>query len=128
MVSSYIASLLFFAAAAMCNGLMDRMMKAYMINPEIDKGWWSFNPNAKWLPNKIGIERANNILLAKIGIKTIFLTDNCNDAWHSLKSTMIVLICLTITTHRFSLPYGLDLVVFGIVWNMAFNVVYLHKL
>ena len=89
------------ALAAICNAYMDVWMIKYMIlsdylEEKLNPSWWSFNPKAKWLNGEYGGKKANNILLAKIGIKTTWLSTNCNDAWHFFKSLMIVLLCLAI--------------------------------
>jgi len=78
-------SILCICIAALLNAYMDRWMMKYINEPQINFGWFSFDPLAKYIQRKWGNKRANNILLEKIGIKTKFLTDNCNDGWHFYK-------------------------------------------
>jgi len=129
-----LVSYILVALAAICNACMDIWMIRYMILNEymenqLNPSWWSFNPSAKWQDGKYGTVRANNILLAKIGIKTKWLADNCNDAWHFFKSLMIVLLCLAIilfSSYNNILSIGklIELGTLGLIWNSAFNITY----
>lgn len=94
--------------------------------------WWSFDWRAKYENLQNG-KRAHNKLFLKIGIKTRLLSDNCNDAWHFLKSCMIVLIITAITLQgialfKINLDYNkivllkcFEFVFYGYIWNANFN-------
>lgn len=84
-------------------------------------GWFSFDPLAKWKFRKWGIEKDYNVLFSKIGIRTTFLTDNCNDAWHFFKSLMVIFLAIACAKS------WLDFIIFGIAWNLFFNIVYKTK-
>lgn len=96
---------------------------------EFNNKWWSFNPAAKWLNGGYGGIKANNVILAKIGIKTKWLSTNCNDAWHFLKSIMIVLLALAIIIPlKLILIYKIiGLIVLGLAWNVPFNLIFNNK-
>lgn len=124
------------ALAAICNAYMDIWMIRYMILNEnmenqLNPNWWSFNPKAKWFNGEYSGKKANNILLAKIGIKTTWLSTNCNDAWHFFKSLMIVLLCTAIIlfvsyNHTF-ISKTIELIILGAIWNLTFNLIYNNK-
>lgn len=133
------------ALAAICNAKMDKYMIDYMNLTDNQKtleyylknkpSWYSFDPRAKYQNFESG-KRSYNKLLLKIGIKTTWLSDNFNDAWHFLKSNMIVLLCLAIAINALTvIDNWLDinntlnailiifaqLITLGIFWNITFN-------
>jgi len=128
-ISSILVSL-----AAICNAYMDKLMIQYILLPPLEQDklnhkWFSFNPRAKWKDGKYGTERATNIILAKIGIKTKWLADNCNDGWHTLKSAMIVLLCtatILFNSYNDILSIGklIELTILGSIWNISFNITF----
>ena len=132
MITLFITIILI-AIAAVLNAYMDKYMIQYMLLNDIEKlklnpNLWSFNPSAKWENGKYGTKRANNIILSKLGIKTRLLADNCNDAWHTFKSLMIV--CL-ITAISIYISYNttwltkiVEIFILGTVWNISFNITY----
>ena len=116
-------SILCVCIAAILNAYMDKWMMKYINCPQINFGWYSFDPLAKWHNRVWNSKRSNNILLEKLGIKTKFLTDNCNDGWHFYKSIMVCLICLAIVIN---IPYicyfkCLLFIILGCLWNIFFN-------
>ncbi len=126
--------LILIIVAACCNKLMDKWMVEYMNFPyrKPASPWASFNPRAKWENGVYDSKRAYNILFLKIGIKTRWLTDNCNDGWHFCKSMMIVCLCLAMSLFMIlgnligSYPLVLyaatiSFVVMGMLWNFTFN-------
>jgi len=131
-----IVSFILVALAAICNAYMDIWMIRYMILNEyqenqLNPSWWSFNPSAKWKDGKYGTIKAENFLLKKIGIRTTWLSTNCNDAWHFFKSIMVVLLCSAIVIYtsynNTLLTKTIELILFGLAWNIPFNLVYNHK-
>lgn len=133
---------LFVGIAARLNATMDKYMIEYMdlsdnqktleYYKKVTPSWWSFDWRAKYENLQFG-KRAYNKLLLKVGIKTRLLSDNCNDAWHFLKSCMIVLLIVAITLQGISLykiNLGLSKIVllkcfefifYGYIWNANFN-------
>lgn len=137
MVLILILGILFRIIAAICNNYMDKLMIAYALLSDKDEEklnpkWLSFNPMAKWKDGVYGVEKADNVLLLKIGVKTKWLADNCNDGWHALKSAMIVLIeastillaysCATLLPPMWA--YVVAFPVLGLMWNGTFNLFY----
>lgn len=115
---------------------MDILMIRYILLSDSQKlepnnKWWSFNPTAKWLNGEYGGTKANNILLAKIGIKTKWLSTNCNDAWHFLKSLMVVLLCTAIilftSSNHTLVSKTIELILLGTTWNLSFSLVFNNK-
>lgn len=118
--------LILFGLVAILNGFMDRFMMNWDLLPPINQNkinpnWFSFNPAAKWKDGKFNTTKANNIILAKLGIKTKLFTDNCNDGWHFFKSIIIILLALAIDIKNPILPYYSDIIIYGIIWNLLFN-------
>lgn len=119
-------SVILFGLAAILNGFMDRfMMKWDLLTPieqsKINLDWFSFSPASKWLDGKFNTIKANNVILAKLGIKTKWLSDNCNDGWHFFKSLMVILIVISIITYHQFFPYTIDIIIYGLIWNLLFN-------
>lgn len=142
-VSILITSILV-AIAARCNGYMDKYMIEHMNLSDHQKtleyyrlfppSWYSFDWRAKYENLQSG-KRAYNKLLLKIGIKTRKLSDNCNDAWHTLKACMIVLLVLAIplqgifvylyandiSLSKLILLKAFEFLFYGYIWNANFN-------
>ena len=131
-----IISILFICLASICNAFMDKWMIKYHLLSEEDEAklnpsWWSFNPLAKYKDGIYSNGKADNFLLKKIGIKTPWLSTNCNDAWHFFKSLMIVLMCaavvsVTVVTSGFTTKI-IELIVLGVTWNLPFNLIFNNK-
>jgi len=124
---SSLISPLIFALAAILNAYMDRYMMKWDLLPYKDQialnpSWFSFNPAAKWKDGKFNAIKADNLLLSKIGIHTKWLSTNCNDAWHFFKSSMVILITMSIIFYKEICPYGLDILLYGAIWNISFNI------
>jgi hypothetical protein len=121
-------SLICIILAAICNAVMDRLMIKYINLPESRKddyyGWYSFDPLAKWKRRIWGNEKAYNVLFYKLKIKTKWLTDNCNDAWHFFKSLMIIFLALSVVFHKQQFCILIDFLIFGFIWNVIFNTFY----
>lgn len=122
--------------AAVCNKLMDKWMIEYINLPSsqqllMNSDWKSFNPRAKWYCGDYNSGlRAYNYLFLKIGIRTRFASDNCNDGWHFCKSVMIFCLCSAITLALIlgtivgflpGIVYAFFVGVLGTVWNFTFN-------
>lgn len=125
-------SLLLFALAGALFGFMDRWMEDFqnltdkektIINPN----WFSFNPLAKWDRGIWGKRKADNIFFLRLGIKTAWLTDNCNDGWHFFKSIAVISLAIACMLYKQILPYGLDIIFFGLAWNVPFDLTHHRK-
>ena len=123
-------SLLFIILAAICNAVMDTCSHHYYksIFTRYSDLYW--NADRSWL-NKY-IDRS-----PKKGFRKIFLEFNypvfLTDAWHLFKSLMIVFIILSILTFESNCViawygYIVLFVMYGILWNITFNLFYNHLL
>ena len=86
--------------------------------------WKSFDPLAKY-SNGYNSPRANNVIFEKIGFKTKFLTDACNDGWHFYKFLVVLFmgfssIFLSLTDIYWFWKI-LSIIPIGIMWNIGFN-------
>lgn len=131
-----IISLISMYLAGVCNAFMDRLMIKFMLLPtdkqnnELNPKWFSFNPRVKWENGKYNTRKAYNYLFLKIGIKTRWLSDNCNDGWHFMKSLMVIFLCLSVVifSTNFILSnitsYIILFLVYGSCWILGFNLIY----
>lgn len=147
-IVSIVVTSFLIAITANLNGKMDKMMVDYMNLTDNQKtldyykqntpSWYSFDWRAKYENFNNGI-RAYNKLFLKIGKRTRWLADNCNDAWHFYKSTIIVLVILAIALQAiFCFFYQIKLsnllflkcgefIFYGYLWNAIFNKQFNHK-
>lgn len=114
-------SLILWTLAAICNSACDTLSHHYYSSVFCRKGW-----SAKfWNP-----------ILSSTEAYVIPYTKYKLDAWHLFKSSMIILLALSIT---FAWMYGPPLlnvwwyyvglfILLGIVWNGVFNLFYNHIL
>lgn len=102
--------LIFFAAIA--NAIMDNLVhhyyKSIFNNSEFDPKFW--NPDISWIREP----------LARTGYKL--------DAWHIFKSAMIVFMVLAVISYSPILGWFGDLCIYGLAWNLIFNLFYNHVL
>lgn len=105
-------SLILFAVAAAINALMDTLEHHFStsIFRKLDQRFW--NPLVSWK-----------------FVRRIF--GYPIDAWHLLKSSMIILIVMAITFHGqiiiyelFNMSFFVEIFVYGVVWNLVFNIFY----
>ena len=119
-------SLIFIMLAAICNAIMDKITYHWYSSvfcSNVDITWW--NPEISWL-NK-HVNKNPNMPIKKIcwGLFDV----PCTDAWHTFKSSMVVLIVLAIVTFdctivRFWYEYIIMIIAFGLMWNLTFNLFY----
>lgn len=123
-----ILSIFFFQLAAICNAVMDTIThhwdESIFDKPkgEISKWdmWW--NPEYSWI-NKYTDRDSSKPIRKILGIFDVPFTD----AWHTFKSTMIILLTLSVLTFNYSgniLGYSMLLIVYGFAWNLPFNLFY----
>ena len=104
-----LTSIIFLALAAMFNALMDSVEYETAFEKSI---FYKLNP--KWWCKSISWEY----------VKFLPFTKYRPDAWHLAKSAMVVCIVLAIV---FAAPVSHKLllfVLFGILWNISFNLFY----
>ncbi len=104
-------STVFIILAAFCNSVMDN----------ISHHWYKsvfnkFNPNF-WNP-----------LVSCITAYVVPYTKYKIDAWHLLKSLMIVFICLSVVLYVPVVNPLVDFILLGLWWNTIFNIFYNHFL
>jgi len=116
-------SLLFFVLAAACNAVMDTLQYHfysskiyYTLRKPTQAYWW--NPEFSWT-NKY-IDRNPSKPLRK----WLWFDVPFTDGWHTFKSLMIVFVCLSIVTFKPLFNWWIDFTLFGLVWNLTFNLFY----
>lgn len=136
-VPGFLLSLIFFSIGAILCAEMDKMMVDFQnltkaLQNKVNPYWYTYNPLAKWKDGKWGTERAYNVLFLKyFNIKTTWLTDNCNDGWHFLKSCKIIAYSISVVFSLSDLREAVTLqfwivrivmtILLGMFWNIAFN-------
>ena len=100
-------SLLFIAIAAACNAVMDRTENAPAFNKSVfnhfDVKFWLKEVSWQYAPKFFGWRY---------------------DCWHVAKSLMVVFCVLSIIIYSPILGGVFDFLLFGIVWNLTFNLFY----
>ena len=104
-----IASLISLALSAMFNALMDSVEYEGIFNRSI---FSKYNP--KWWCKSISWEY----------VKFLPFTKYRPDAWHLAKSSMVVFVSLAIVLYKPHFHPIVDLALFGITWNLSFNLFY----
>ena len=102
-------SYILLALASICNAIMDTLTHhfGYSIFKNKNEEFW--NPNESWK-----------------FVNFLPFTKYRADAWHLLKSAMIIFICLAIVfANKFNI---VDFVLLGTLWNIIFNVFYNYLL
>ncbi|RXK57587.1 hypothetical protein ESA94_20525 [Lacibacter luteus] len=102
-----ILSLLFFAIAAACSAVMDRVEN----EPAFYKSVFRYNDAKYWLKTE-SWKHAKRFF----GWKA--------DAWHIAKSVMVIFCALTALTYVPVVGWFADLCIYGLVWNITFNLMY----
>lgn len=125
-------SLVFIILAAICNAVMDAIThhwdESIFDKPKggISKWemWW--NPQYSWI-NKYKDRDSKKPIRKILGLFDVPFTD----AWHTFKSSMIVLIVLSIITFNKDIIwfntwwfYCFILIIYGFAWNLTFNLFY----
>lgn len=116
---SIIASLILFSMAAACNAVMDTLAHHYWVSIFRDKKMSFWDPNTSWAT-------AKKIFGYKL------------DAWHLFKSSMIILLALSVIVPIVWGPIDrvcewywaaiLLLTAYGFAWNGVFNIFYNYVL
>jgi hypothetical protein len=104
-------SILFVTLAATCNALMDSVEYETAFNRSI---FSSLNP--KWWCKTVSWQYINFIPFTKYRL----------DAWHLFKSLMIIAQISAIVSYKPIVNELIDIILFGLIWNMVFNLFYNH--
>jgi hypothetical protein len=102
-------SYLLLALASICNSIMDTLTHHFSQSIFRNKNEEFWNPNVSW-------KFAFYLPYTKYKV----------DAWHLLKSAMIIFICLAIVFgNKLNI---IDFILLGTLWNIVFNIFYNHLL
>lgn len=116
-------SLLFWCLAAACCAVMDTLQhhfyssKIYYMRRKPTQSYW-WNPTYSWYNKYKGRNPKNGLR------KWLWFDVPFTDGWHTFKSLMIVFICLSIVTFKPLFNWWIDFTLFGLVWNLIFNLFY----
>lgn len=122
-------SLIFFCLAAICSASIDTLEfhfdKSVFNYCRWNLNWW--NPTYSWYNKYKGRNPQKGLR------KWLWFDVPCVDAWHTFKSLMIVFVCLSIVFFKSTpgcnwLWYTLMFIIYGVVWNITFNLFYNHIL
>jgi hypothetical protein len=97
------------AMAAVFNAVMDRTEEPVNFNESVFRG-----KNQRFWLKSVSWQYARKIF----GWKA--------DMWHISKSAMIILLCGAMVFYKPWIPYYLDILPLGFIWNMVFNIFYNH--
>lgn len=103
MIASYILVFI----AAFFNAVMDRTTEPVHFNLSIFR-----NLNQKFWLRSVSWQYAKKVF----GWKA--------DAWHIAKSAMIICMVCAMVFYESMLPYYIDILVLGALWNLSFNLFY----
>lgn len=102
-------SYIFLALASVCNAVMDTLTHHFSQSIFRNRNGDFWNPNVSWQY-----------------VNFLPYTRYRADAWHLLKSAMIIFICLAIVfADNLNI---IDFVLLGTIWNIVFNLFYNHLL
>lgn len=106
-------SLLFLCIASLCNAIMDVSM--FRFDKSILK-----TDNQKW--DEWWSDRRKRLYWGKHFLQQL------NDAWHFFKMWMIVFFILAIIFYKPMFAFYVDFWIYGIAWNLIFNLFFDHIL
>lgn len=116
------------AISAICNAVMDIISfhYEYSIFKDYNKQYW--NPKISWVNKYINNDPLKG--RRKWFFNLLKVHEAFTDAWHLMKSTMIVGLCLAATiglssSLSFNCFFGILLLIGGgLIWNLTFNLFY----
>lgn len=121
-------SIFFFILSSICNSVMDILTHHYerSVFKGKDRQYW--DPTISWKNKYVDWDSGLTQRKKIFGInKHVSLTDG----WHLFKSLMIIFLVtsiITISNTNINLLYSIGLfILYGIVWNLTFNLFY-HKI
>lgn len=118
-------SALFIILAAICNAVMDTLMHHYYksIFKKYDPQFW--NPYLSWKNKYVDWDGGDHRMKGFVQV---------SDAWHIFKTLMIVFICISVASFPMMpqicisdsqfLNYSIYIAIFGVAWNISFNIFY----
>ena len=97
-------SLILFCFASMLNAVMDTLFDHFTtsIFRNLNPDFW--DPMVSW-------KHCNVIPIIQYPI----------DAWHLMKSGMVIIICFSIVLYTPIINIYVDFLIFGVLWNIIFN-------
>lgn len=119
-----ILSAIFIVLAAISNSIMDKPLhhwdKSIFSNITKNKDWW-YSPDS-WKNKYVDgdPEKGRVKWLGGIMNKPVQLTDS----WHFFKMLMIIFICLAISMHSNFIHPAIDWIIYGLLWNGSFSLLY----
>lgn len=124
----YIISIILLILAAICNSIMDTL--DHHFNKSIfsklnNKKWWDYSNSWK---NKYidGDPKKGRIKILFNINKPVQITD----AWHLFKTLMIIFICISLSINLYigciliDNSILLNIIIYGISWNLSFSLFY----
>jgi len=114
-------SFLLVSLAAICNAIMDvtqfHFYRSVFNSEGFSESWW--NGDISWR-NKY---KNGTVAQGRNSIPIWF-----TDAFHFFKSSMILLLCLSVVFHQELLNWWIDLLIYGFLWNSFFKMFYKYIL
>jgi hypothetical protein len=101
----FLITVVLVAGAAFCNAVMDTLQFHFSTSAFHNRNPDFWNPAISW-------NKAKKIFGWRL------------DAWHLFKSAMIILLCAAIVVHKPFIPFWIEIIIYGVVWNAIFNFFY----
>jgi hypothetical protein len=115
-------SIIFWILAAICNAIMDTC--SHHFNKSVFFYNSFFDTPNSWRDKYIGGTPENGRRKIKIWKWKFNYPVQLTDSFHLFKMLMIVFICLSIVTFKPLFNWWIDFTLFGLVWNLIFNLFY----
>lgn len=118
-------SIIFWILAAICNAIMDVCSHHFKQSIFHRKGWIRFwDTEYSWLNKYVNVNPVLGRRKIKIWKWKFNYPVQLTDSFHLFKMLMIVFICLSIVTFKPLFNWWIDFTLFGLVWNLIFNLFY----
>lgn len=115
-------SIIFWILAAICNAIMDTC--SHHFNESVFFYNSFFDTPNSWRDKYIGGTPENGRRKIKFWKWKFNYPVQLTDSFHLFKMLMIVFICLSIVTFKPLFNWWIDFTLFGLVWNLIFNLFY----
>ena len=112
--------------AAICNAVMDTISHHHSTSvfKNHKSGFWSDANLVSWKNKYIN----GDPFQGRRRFLGIIIPVQFTDAWHLFKSLMVIVLALSVVFYSTIIYIWSDFVMFGIIWNLAFNLFYNHLL
>lgn len=112
--------------SAICNAVMDTLSHHHSTSvfKKHNSGFWADANLVSWKNKYIN----NDPVQGRRKFLGIIIPVQFTDAWHFFKSLMIILFALSVVFYSQIIYIWTDFVLFGIIWNLTFNLFYNHLL